>query len=146
MRFSTDIVIERSVSDVYQFVRQPNNMKHWVQGFQAFRPRKGTPRRPGSLAVQVFEEPDGKTTEVQEKVLQIQPNESIRLRLTHRNMDSSVHYRFLDLGEHTKLVVDVSTQLKPKLFFLLTPFVKGPMRRQQQQDLLRLKRYLETTD
>lgn len=143
MRFSTDIVIERPITEVYRFVLQPNNMKRWMKGFQEFRPVKGRPRKTGSMAIQVFREPDDSTTEVREEVLNLTPNQSLQLLLTHKNMDSTVYYRFLDLGEHTRLRVDVSTRLKPRIFSLLTLFVKGPMRRRQQEDLLRLKKHLE---
>jgi len=143
MRFTSHIDIERPAAKVFAFVLHPDNMKHWVQGFRSYRPVKGRKRKSGSRAVQLFQEPDGKTTEVTEEVRKLVPGQLIELQLSHQNMDSEVVYRFLDQGEHTRLQVAVSTRLKPWAFSLLAPFVKGPMRNRQEQDLLRLKQHLE---
>ena len=143
MQFKTSITIDQPVGKVYKYVLEPRNMKAWMQGFKSYKPRKGRHRAAGSIAVQVFEEPDGKPTKVEEEVLLLEKNQEIRLRLSHQNMQSTIRYRFLDQGGQTKLLVEVKTRLRPLLFNLFAPFVKGPMKRRQESDLQRLKHEME---
>ncbi|GEM_PF-1554919 len=144
MRFTNSILINRPAPEVFRYVCDPKYMSEWVQGFETFRREKGRRRAEGSSGVQIFKEPDGKTTEVEEEVLSRKEGEELEILLQNRNMLSRVRYRFLDQGEGTtKLIVEVETRLRPFIFNLISPFVKGPMRRQQRADLQRLKQVLE---
>lgn len=144
MRFTTGIIIRRPVSEVFRYVCDPKYLPEWVQGFETYRREKGRRRREGSRGVQVYKEPDGKMTEVEEEVLVREEGEELELLLQNRNMLSRVRYRFYNQGgEVTKLIVDVETKLRPYIFNLISPFVKGPMLRRQRADLQRLKQVLE---
>lgn len=143
MQFQTSIIIKEAVAQVYQYTLNPQNMSKWVQGFQQFKTRKGRKRAKGSTAVQVFND-GGEVTEVQEEVLENITNQNFAFRLSHKNMESEVHYHFLDQGDRTtKLMVKAKVRLKPPVFNMFALFVKGPMKRQQVQDLAKLKKLLE---
>jgi hypothetical protein len=144
MKFSTSIPIDKPATEVFRYVvLQPQNMKHWVQGFEAFRPQSGSKRKEGSVAAQVFHDGDHKT-EVREEVLEVRPHKRFRCLLTHRNMQSEQDYHFLDQGGgQTKLYLATEVKLRPALFNLFGFLVKGPMRKQQAADLERLKSELE---
>lgn len=146
MQFKTSITINQPVAKVFKYVLEPRNMKSWMQGFKSYEFRKGRRRAAGSRGLQVFEEPDGQLTKVEEEVLSLDQNDELRMRLSHRNMQSTVLYRFLDQGNRTRLMVEVDTRLRPLVFNLFAPFVKGPMKRRQQEDLQRLKTALEKPD
>jgi uncharacterized protein YndB with AHSA1/START domain len=144
MTFTTSVYIEKPLSDVYRYVvLEPKHMKNWVQGFDAYRVQTGRKRKTGSVATQVFND-DGHKTEVREEVLEIKPNQRFRCLLSHRNMLSEQDFQFLNQGDgRTKLLVETEVKLRPALFNLFSFFMKGPMRRQQQADLERLKSILE---
>ena len=142
MKFQSNILIKESVNKVYQYTVDPKNLKNWVHGFKQYKPQKGRRRTTGSTAVQVFD--DGELMEVKEEVLSNVANKEFVCRLSHKNMESNVSYRFLNQGDAlTKLVVQTDVRLKPAIFNLFSLFVKGPMRKQQDDDLKRLKRVIE---
>ena len=143
MKFQTSIIIHESVAQVFRYTVNPQNMNKWVQGFQQFKTQKGRKRAKGSTALQVFND-NGEVTEVQEEVLENIANQHFAFRLSHKNMESEVHYHFLNQGDQTtKLLVKATIRLKPRLFNLFALFVKGPMKRQQEQDLAKLKKLIE---
>jgi len=144
MRIQSSLQIERPVDEVYRFVvLHPQNMKHWMQGFERYQPQSGGKRKTGSVATQVFK--DGKhKTEIREEVLEVRPHEHFRCLLSHRNMLSEQDFRFLDQGDgQTRLVLETEVKLRPALFNIFGFLVKGPMRKQQEADLKRLKQALE---
>lgn len=143
MKFQTSIIIYKSVAEVYRYTLHPQNMNKWVQGFQQFKPGKGRKRAKGSTAIQIFND-GGQVTEIQEEVLENIINQHFTFRLSHKNMESEVNYHFLNQGDQvTKLLVKAKVRLKPRIFNLFALFVKGPMKRQQEQDLAKLKKLIE---
>ena len=144
MNLHSTILIKASVNTVYQYTTDPRNLGKWVHGFKEYKSRKGRKRSTGSTAVQVFDD-GGEILEIQEEVLSNVPNKEFVCHLSHKNMESEVTYRFLNQGDAiTKLQVSARVRLKPVLFNLFSIFVKGPMRRQQEEDLRRLKNCIES--
>ncbi len=144
MTFESSIFIQQPPQAVFRFVAlEPKQMKLWVKGFERYKAKGSSKRQPGSRGVQIFND-GGQRTEVQEEVLDLTPYELFRCVLTHRNMVSRQTYRFLDQGaSQTKLQVETQVKLRPALFNVFAFFVKRPMRKQQEEDLQRLKRVLE---
>ncbi len=117
-------------------------MKSWMKGFKGYRLERGRKRQPGSRAVLSFEDGGGQL-EVVEEVAGVVPGRRLELVLKNKNMISEQVYEFLDQGEGRCRVRLISrVQLRPWLFNLFSPFVKGPMQRQQDEDLERLRRQL----
>ena len=142
MKFRSEIIINKPLRDVYKFTVNPKNFSRWVDGFEKFKPLKGKPRQVGSIGVHIYNDKEGKL-EVKEEVLALHHNQNIKTHLSHKNMETTLDFRFLDQGDSTKIIVEVQVRLKPLLFNLATPFVKTPMRKQQLADLKRLKNFLE---
>ncbi len=142
MKFSSEIIINRSVKEVYRFAVSPKNLNKWVNDFQSYKPIKGRNRKKGSTATHIYEDQAGKL-EVHEEVLDITPEKLFKTRLSHKNMNTVLEFRFLNQGGSTKVVTDTYVKLKPAVFNLFSFFMKGQMKKQQQADLRRLKNVVE---
>jgi len=142
MKFSSQVIIRRPIKEVYRFTVSHKNLSQWLDGFQAYKSIKGRNRGVGSQATHIYQDSAGKL-EVHEEVLAVIPDKSFKSRLTHKNMDTTLEYRFLDQGDETKVVTDTHVKLKPAVFNLFSFFMKGQMKKQQQADLRKLKHLLE---
>ena len=142
MKFSSETIIKRSVKEVFRFTISHKNLSKWVDGFQTYKSIKGRNRGIGSTATHIYKDSAG-ILEVHEEVLEIITGKSFKSRLSHKNMDTILSFRFLDHGDHTKLVVEAQVKLKPAIFNLFSFFMKGQMKKQQQADIRRLKHLIE---
>jgi len=142
MKFSSEIIINHPIKEVYRFTVSHKNLSRWVDGFQSYKAIKGRNRGKGSTSTHIYQDSAGKL-EVHEEVLEVVKGKSFKSRLTHKNMDTVLEIRFLDQGESTKVIADANVKLKPQIFNLFSLFMKGQMRKQQQGDLRKLKRVIE---
>ena len=142
MNFRSEITINKPVKEVFKYVINPKNLSKWVDGFEKFKPQKGKPRQLGSVGTHIYNDKDGKL-EVREEVLANEPDKILKTHLSHKNMETTLTFRFLNQGDSTKLIAETKVRLKPFIFNLASPFVKTPMKKQQQADLDRLKKRLE---
>ena len=144
MKFSSEVIINRSTKEVYRFAISHKNLSRWKDGFESYRATKGRNRGKGSTATLIYKDSAGKL-EVHEEVLDIIPEKSFKSRLTHKNMDTIEEIRFLDQGGSTKVITDTHVKLKPAVFNLFSFFMKGQMQKQQMADLRRLKHVVEAS-
>lgn len=144
MKFSSEVIINRSTKEVYRFAVSHKNLSRWKDGFESYRAIKGRNRGKGSTATHVYRDRAGKL-EVYEEVLDIIPDKSFKSRLSHKNMDTIQELRFLDQGGSTKVITETHVKLKPAIFNLFSFFMKGQMQKQQLADLRRLKHLLEAS-
>jgi len=142
MKFLSEIIINKSVKEVFQYTVNPKNLSRWVDGFEKFKPQSGKLRQVGSIGTHFYNDKEGKL-EVREEVLAFETGKCFKTHLSHKNMETTLNFRFLNQGESTKIIVETYIRLKPLLFNLASPFVKNPMKKQQQADLTRLKKCLE---
>jgi len=142
MNFKSEIIIHKHVNEVFQYVVNPKNLSRWIDGFEKFKTVSGKPRQAGSIGTHVYNDKEGRL-EVREEILALEPRKSIKTHLSHKNMETTLDFRFFDQGNSTKIIVDTHIRLKPFLFNVASPFVKKPMKKQQLADLMRLKKCLE---
>ena len=142
MKFLSEIIINKSVKEVFQYTVNPKNLSRWVDGFENFKPLSGKLRQVGSIGTLFYNDKEGEL-EVREEVLAFETGKYFKTHLSHKNMETTLNFRFLNQGESTKIIVETHVRLKPLLFNLASPFVKIPMKEQQQADLTRLKKCLE---
>lgn len=138
MKFQSEIIINKSVKEVFQYTVNPKNLSRWVDGFEKFKPLSGKVRQVGSVGTHIYNDKGGKL-EVREEVLALESDKNLKTHLSHKNMETTLNFRFLNQGDSTKIIVETQIRLKPLLFNLASPFVKAPMKKQQQADLNRLK-------
>lgn len=144
MKFSSSIEINSPVKEVYRFTVSPKNLPRWVDGFESYQPKKGRNRGKGSTATHIYRDSAGKL-EVKEEVLDIKPEKMFKTHLSHKNMETDLEFKFLNLGNSTRVVTDTYVRLKPAVFNLFSLFMKSQMKKQQQADLRRLKNAIEAS-
>ena len=142
MKFQSEIIINKPVREVFKYTLDIKNLSRWIDGFQKYKVVSGKARKPGSIGMHIYKD-EGGELEVREEVLDIEMNKLISTRLSHKNMETTLNFRFLDQGNATKIIADTQVRLKPMIFNLAAPFVKSPMKKQQASDLERLKNCLE---
>jgi polyketide cyclase/dehydrase/lipid transport protein len=142
MKFSSEIIINRSVQEVFRFTTSHKNLSRWVDGFQTFKSIKGRNRGEGSTATHIYQDSAG-LLEVHEEVMEITSDKLFKSRLTHKNMDTILAFKFLNQGNSTKIITETKVRLKPAIFNLFSLFMKGQMKKQQQADLRKLKNVIE---
>ena len=113
-----------------------------MDGFQRFKQLSGRQRQAGAKLILVFKDKAGEL-EVNEQVLEVTKGKLIRSELSHKNMRTQQNFRFLNQGGTCKVLVDTQVRLRPAVFNLFGFFVKGPMQKQQREDLQRLKQVIE---
>ena len=143
MRFSTNIIVNRPITKVFEFFRNPRNLRLWVKDLKQFKTQKGKRSKEGDTGILVFEDKEG-ILEVSEIIETYERNERVVTQLSHKGMDSTIEVKFLDLGETTKILVKTQVKLKPWAANFFALFMKGEMQRQQEGDYRRLKKALET--
>ena len=142
MKFQSEVIINKPIKEVYRFTLNPKNLSRWVDGFEKYKPISGKLRQVGSAGIHIYNDKDGKL-EVREEVLALESDKCLKIHLSHKNMETTLDFRFLDQGNSTKLIAEAYVNLKPMVFNLVAPFVKTPMRKKQLADLKRLKICLE---
>lgn len=142
MKFSTNIIINRPVSKVYNFALNPHNLKIWVNSLQSYKAKKGRRNQVGNTGILIFEDKAGKL-EVSEEIVQLQRNQLLHTKLSHKGMDSEIIVKFLDQGEYTKILVHTTVRLKPWIANLFSIFMKNEMQKQQAGDYRRFKKAIE---
>jgi uncharacterized protein YndB with AHSA1/START domain len=62
LRFTTEVVLERSIGEVWRAFDSPANLKRWQPTLESFEPVSGTPGQPGAVSRLTYQE--GKRTVV----------------------------------------------------------------------------------
>lgn len=130
--------IARPASEVYRYVMDVSNDKHWREGVDESGFRSGDSFSPGSIGYTRAGE-----VEVQWKILSHQPGESVDWELLSGPIKGYGGYRFQPIGNGTQftLVSDV----KPSgLYRLLGPLFRRTGQRRNQSDVERLRDILES--
>ena len=139
MKFSTNIVINRPVTKVFNFAMHPHNLKTWVNTLKGYKTLKGRRNQVGNTGVLIFEDKEGKL-EVSEEIVQFERNRFLHTKLSHKGMDSEIQIKFLDQGDSTKVMVNTTVRLKPWIANLFSIFMKNEMKQQQARDYQRFKK------
>ena len=143
MLTETRIVINRPVKEVWDFFKDPDNLRLWLSGFQKFEHISGTPGTVGAKAKHHFLERgielilDGELIEV------IQEKRIIGI-LDSSMMLNTVTNSFNDLGsDQTEVGISSDTQFKGFPWKQIGPFMKNEFKKRQEKDLQTLKQVLE---
>lgn len=135
--------INSTSQKVWENLMNPNNLKHWLTGLLSVKHLTGTIGEAGSTSQLKFME-RGKEIEVKETVLFSNPNQQYTFRMEAATFSTENDIRLVSFGNRTELIQTV--QFSPNGFFmkLLTPFIKGEIKKRMLTELLKLKNFIET--
>lgn len=141
----TAVTINRPVEEVWQIFINPANLPHWLSGYVSATVISGQQGAPGSKTKLVLKE-RGKEMTVTETVQETTPLKHFRSTMEHKQMNSEVDFRFISFGNYTEIIQ--TSQLFPDGFLmkLLTPLLKGSVKKTLTNDLIKLKIFIEETN
>lgn len=136
------ITINGAIEKIWELLMDPENMKHWLTGFISAEPESGKAGEPGSVSKLRFKE-GGRIIEVIETVLDCKPNQLYIIAMKHKKFENETAIRLISLGSRTEMIQTV--QFFPKSFLLrvLTPLMKGQMKKRMAKELHSFKKFAE---
>ncbi len=143
MQFSISVLVKQPVEKVYSYFVRHQNLTSWVNNLVQYKPiSRGGRNKEGYKGTLIYKDTKG-DLEVQEVVQVAETNKRFVVELTGEGMNSRVETKFLDQGEHTKIIVHTNTKITPWIAGLFALLMKGQMRKEQENDYLKLKEILE---
>ncbi|MEO9802501.1 MAG: SRPBCC family protein [Reichenbachiella sp.] len=141
--YETNIVIAKSVDQVYQLISNPDRACEWITGLKKVELQSGNASEIGSMTKYVFEE-RGKEVTFMEELLSITPNAHFSFRLDSDQvvMESETHLKAIG-NDNTEVMMSNAVAGKGFFMKLLMPLMKKSMINRQQKDLFNLKGLLE---
>ncbi|HKC37468.1 MAG TPA: SRPBCC family protein [Chitinophagaceae bacterium] len=129
---------------VWDFFKNPDNLKLWLSGFQRFEPVSGIPGTTGAKAKHYFLE-KGKELVLDEEITEVIPEKKFAGTLGSPMMVNTVINYFNDLGmDRTEYSLSSDTQFKGFFWKQIGPLMKGEFKKRQENDLQTLKHILES--
>jgi len=143
MLTQSTVIINRPIKEVWDFFKDPNNLKLWLGGFQRFEQVSGEPGTIGAKAKHYFIE-RGKDLVLDEEILEVIPEKKFLGTLDSPMMVNTVTNYFNDLGNNkTEYSLSSDKQFKSFFWKQVGPLMKGEFKKRQEHDLQKLKQVLE---
>ena len=144
MLTQSTVIINKSIKEVWEFFKNPDNLKLWLGGFQRFEQVSGTPGTVGAKAKHYFIE-RGKELVLDEEIMEVIPEKKFLGTLGSPMMVNTVTNYFNDLGNNqTEYSLSSDTQFKGFLWKQIGPLMRGEFKKRQEKDLQTLKQVLES--
>jgi len=144
MLTQSTVIIDRPIKEVWEFFKDPNNLKLWLGGFQRYEQVSGTPGTVGAKAKHYFIE-RGKELVLDEEIIEVIPEKKFLGTLGSSMMVNTVTNYFNDLGNNkTEYSLSSDTQFKGFFWKQVGPLMKGEFKKRQENDLQKLKQVLES--
>jgi len=144
MLTQSTVIIDRPIKEVWEFFKDPNNLKLWLGGFQRYEQVSGTPGTVGAKAKHYFIE-RGKELVLDEEIIEVIPEKKFLGTLGSPMMVNIVTNYFNDLGNNqTEYSLSSDTQFKGFFWKQVGPLMKGEFKKRQENDLQKLKQVLES--
>jgi uncharacterized protein YndB with AHSA1/START domain len=143
MLTQTTVIINKPIREVWDFFKNPDNLKLWLGRFQRFEQVSGTPGTVGAKAKHYFIE-KGKELVLEEEIMEVIPEKKLMGTLGSPMMVNTVTNYFNDLPNNkTEYSLSSDTQFKGFFWKQIGPLMKGEFKRRQENDLQKLKQVLE---
>jgi uncharacterized protein YndB with AHSA1/START domain len=144
MLTQSTVIINRPIKKIWEFFKDPNNLKLWLGGFQRYEQVSGTPGTVGAKAKHYFIE-RGKELVLDEEIIEVIPEKKFLGILGSPMMVNTVTNYFNDFGnDQTEYSLSSDTQFKGFFWKQVGPLMKGEFKKRQENDLQKLKRVLES--
>ena len=143
MLTQSTVIINKPIREVWEFFKNPDNLRLWLGGFQRFEHISGTPGTAGAKAKHYFLE-RGKELVLDEEIIEVIQEKKFAGTLGSPMMVNTVTNYFNDLGnDQTEYSLSSDTQFKGFLWKQIGPLMKGEFKKRQEKDLQTLKQVLE---
>ena len=137
------ITIQQPVEKVWALLMDPENLKHWLTGFVSLEQLSGKADEPGSTSKMTFKE-NGKLVEVIETITVSKPNQQFAFNMKHKSFENETDIRLIPFGNRTEMMQTVQFSPKGTLMKIMTPLLKGVMKKRMTNELLAFKKFAES--
>ena len=144
MKFTLELPINRSRTEVWNAFDNPENMKKWQPSLILFERISGVQGQPGAMARLTYEE-NGRKFALIEKVTHRE--ETQRLDGVYENdfADNTLRNTFIEQGgDQTLWVVETEFKFKTLIMRILGPTMKKNFVARTQKDMERFKEMVES--
>jgi ligand-binding SRPBCC domain-containing protein len=143
MNFTNRIIINKPIVEVWNFYDNIDNMRKWLTGFQKFEHVSGVHGHPGAKGKHFYNE-KGRTIILDEEILERHKYHQLKGKLSDPNMDCIFDTHFTDLHDgRTEMITSSDFTFKTLSMKLMTPFIRGSIKKRQDTDFLKLKNAIE---
>lgn len=137
------IEINRPVEQVFAYLDNPDNLKHWLSGLVEATPLTHDGPGVGAKMRQVFEE-GGRRVEMVEETVVYEPNRRVKIQGTTGMFDMTADYTLHPVGTgRTRLDFAEEMRFKSLFLRLLAPLMASSARKKMVADFARLKANIE---
>ena len=132
-----EIVVRQPRKTVFEFLNDEEKLSSWVNGIVTITPIGEPKEGLGARAKLVVNVP----TEMEfESVVTVwEPPRRFAWSIDVKQMASTQTYALEDLGEETKIVLDVEHRLKGFTMKLLSPLIRMTLKKERAKEMERLK-------
>jgi hypothetical protein len=143
MKFTYEIVINRSRNDVWKLFDNPDNMKKWQPTLKKFEPQSGVPGQVGAVSKLTYEERGREIVLMETITSRNEPNEFSGTYSNPMALNSIKNYFIALEANRTKWVMDCEFKFHG-FWKLLGPLMKGAIKKRTAQDINRFKQMAES--
>jgi uncharacterized membrane protein len=142
IKIEQQVAIDRPVTDVFDYVQDYANHQSFSTAFKETRQLSEGSFGVGTRVLKISHFL-GKEVAVEQQVISFEPNHLICLKTISGPIAVNEQLVFEEKENKTLLTVSIVSE-PPRIFALALPFLKAKVQNQLKEDLLRLKRMLES--
>ncbi len=142
LTYQTTTQINKPLEEVYDAIANYKKAPLWLSSLKKVEPLSGIPGEAGFKSRYTFVE-NGRVAIFDEEVTKVVPYQFFEHYMESKDVILEGHTQFNAVNGGTQIVV--SNQVKAKSFWmkLMFPFLKGMMKKRQEQDFKNLKELVE---
>lgn len=142
LSYQTKTFVNRPVKEVYADIMNIDKVPLWLTGLQKLEPISGTPGEVGFKSRYTFVE-NGRTAVFEEVITAVEPRQFFSFLLESKEFQIEVTTQLEAQGQGTQIIVSNKVKAKSLMMKLMSPFLKGMMKKRQQEDFARFKALVE---
>ncbi len=140
--YTTTTEIEKPIDQVYALLSDETKVNLWIKGLVKLETINGIPGQVGFQGKYTFYE-NNRTVIFYEEITAVEPGRSFSAQMDSDGLTMEGHTLLEDLGGSTRLGVQQKVKGKSLFMKLMLPFLKGMMRKRQEEDFIRFKQLAE---
>ena len=134
IKFETRTTVHCPSPKVYEVLMNLELLPQWLTGLKKVEPLSGVPGEEGFIANYIFEE-RGKEIVFREEVISITPGAKFTYVLESDAIWMEATTRLENKNSETEIVTSNKVKAKKWMMNLLLPFLKGMMKKRQNEDM-----------
>jgi len=142
INYNTSITVDKPVHEVWAVLNDENSLGQWIDGYVKTEHVSGTKNTVGAVSNIYILDPKGNEMMMQETLKEIIPNEKVAMHFTMGPMIMDYDMTLEAKGNQTTVTSSTVTSATG-LMKLMTPFMQGGMKANEDKNMASLKRVIE---